>query len=168
MTDSNSLELVVDKELVLRQFSLQDTDQIFSLIDRNREHLSHFGDTTAEKYPNLETVYASIDSPPNPSRLRLGIWASGTLVGSINLTPNNHVHSAEIGYYLGQEFQGKRYMTRTIKRLVRYGFEDLGLHEIWARVSVGNLASAAVLLGSGFTRVEEKSTAADWYYSKTR
>src|SRR5437868_14428116 len=83
------LELVsLDGEVILRQYSPADAQEGFSLIDRNRDHLSQFGDETASKYPTLESFQESILHPKNPRRLRFGIRnKEGLLVGSINLTP---------------------------------------------------------------------------------
>jgi ribosomal-protein-serine acetyltransferase len=150
------LTLIIDKEMRLRQFTTEDTPVIYSLIDRNREHLSQFGDTTAEKYQTEENVLASIEHPKDPSRLRLGIWANDTYVGTINLQPQAN-GIAEVGYYLGQEFEGRGYMVRAVKRLVAYAFQIFP--EIIAKIHPDNGASKAVLLRAGFHADTEKTNA---------
>ena len=57
----------------LRQFSPADTNAIFELIDRNRGHLSQFGDETAAKYPTGKSVLDIITNPKNPGKLRFGM-----------------------------------------------------------------------------------------------
>lgn len=59
---------------------------------------------------------------------------------------------AEIGYDLAPAHWGRGVMTEIVGRVVRYGFEELGLHRIDAVVIVGNARSARVLEKNGFGR----------------
>lgn len=157
------LELNVEPGLVLRQFTLVDVDAIFRLIDRSRLHLSQHSDRTAEKYSRVEDVSESIASPRNLNRLRMGIWSHGAMVGSINLTPETEL-SAEVGYYLGRDFQGRGFMTKAVRRIITYAFEERGLQELFARVSESNTPSIAVLERTGF-RCEERKSSGELVYS---
>ncbi|MFH1071888.1 MAG: GNAT family protein [Nanoarchaeota archaeon] len=145
--------LPIDSHLSLVRFRPSDAPAIFSLIDRNREHLSQFGDTTLRKYPAESNVLESIVNPIRPNRHRFGIWDGNTLVGSVNIEFIEGL--AEVGYYLGQEFQGKKYMTKAVKRIVQYGFEQLGLDEIIAETANLNMPSRAVLFAAGFRAEKE-------------
>ena len=141
-----------DGEVVLRQFTVKDSQEIFELIDRNRTHLSQFGDDTAGKYPTLETVQESIEHPKNPKRLRFAIRnRQGQFAGSINITPDEKKpETAEIGYYLGSEFQKKGHAGRAVEILTAYGFDILDYKTIYGDVAQGNTASINVLLRAGF------------------
>lgn len=148
----------------LKQFAKSDSQAIFELIDRNRSHLSQFGDTTAEKYQNVESVKKSISNPKNPDRLRLGIWDNGVLVGSVNLTPDDDDKTkGEIGYYLGSEFTGKGYMIKAVTTLTEFAFKNLGYKEIYGKVHKDNIGSQKVLLKSGF--VENGSVDGDLIFT---
>ncbi len=137
--------------LVLKQFTPEDAQVIFDLIDRNREHLSQNGDQTSEKYPTLESVLESITHPSNPNRLRFGIWENGTYVGTINLTiqETQEGKEAEIGYYLGKEFEGRGYMTKAAKRIVQYSLDELQLNEVHAWLNRNNSRSAETIKRAG-------------------
>ncbi|OGH24091.1 MAG: hypothetical protein A3B47_04450 [Candidatus Levybacteria bacterium RIFCSPLOWO2_01_FULL_39_24] len=151
--NKNPIEIASsDGEIVLRQFTLRDSEEIFSLIDRNREHLSQFGDDTADKYPTLQSVRKSIEHPKNPERLRFAIRnKQGQFVGSINLTPyETDSTQGEIGYYLGAEFQGKRYMGKAVEIITNYGFDFLNYKTIYGDIVEGNTASVNVLLKAGY------------------
>jgi ribosomal-protein-alanine N-acetyltransferase len=75
----------------------------------------------------------------------------GQLVGSINLTPDEgNPTNAEIGYYLGNEFQKQGHMGRAVETLTDYGFQKLQLKSIYGDVVEGNTASAKVLLKTGY------------------
>lgn len=160
------VELLVDEEICLRQFEEKDATEMFHLIDRNRAHLSQNVDDTASKYSTQESALKSIQQPRNPLRLRLGIWTKDGLVGSVNLTPDDS-NSAEIGYYLGDKFQGRGYMTRSVNRLVEYAFEN-GINKVCARVMKDNSQSIAVLERAGFSPVNDKSGADDLYFSRRK
>jgi RimJ/RimL family protein N-acetyltransferase len=154
----NSLRIISnDGKVTLKLYTLADAKEAFDLIDRNRSHLSQFGDITADKYPTLECFKQSILNLKDPNKLRFGIRNSdGILVGSINLAPDNHnFGSCEIGYYLGREFQGHGYMTRAVKALEDYAFDALGYREIRAVVREGNEASSKVLLRCGYMKRTE-------------
>jgi ribosomal-protein-alanine N-acetyltransferase len=149
-------------EITLRQFTVSDTEEIFALIDRNREHLSQNHEPTAKKYQTRDQVERSITHPKDKNRLRFGIRnEKGELVGSINLTPNEtYPEKAEIGYYLGAEFThtatGKDYVGEALKLLTHFAFRHLKFDELYADVWKDNHPSEKVLLRCGFSRKENK------------
>ncbi len=107
----------------LRQFQPDDATAIFNLIVRNREFLSEFT-KIPEKYPTLEAVSKSIIEPENPDKIRFGIWNSDDeLVGSINLTPSkNDKKTAEVGYYLGENFTNNGHILKALLLVAGYAF----------------------------------------------
>lgn len=56
-----------------------------------------------------------------------------------------------LGYWLGKPFWGAGYMGEAVKRVVQYGFEELGLRRIYAECFPENTGSAAVMLKAGMT-----------------
>jgi len=159
------IELIVDDNIVLRPYSPADIDAIFNLIDRNRKHLSQYGDDTSYKYPTRESVAESIENSLNPNKLRLGIWVRGTTyVGAINLAPFSP-RKAELGGYLGEEFQGNGYVTRSVERVVSHamgkGGFDLG---VLAKVHMDNAASRSVLKRCGFRNLGKRDNASHFWY----
>ncbi len=59
---------------------------------------------------------------------------------------------AEIGYALKPEYWGKGYMHETLKRMVRFGFDNMKLHSIEANVNPDNEKSKKVLEKIGFKK----------------
>jgi [ribosomal protein S5]-alanine N-acetyltransferase len=55
----------------------------------------------------------------------------------------------EVGYVLAREAWGLGYATEATRRLLAFGFNELGLHEISATCDPGNRASVAVLMKNG-------------------
>lgn len=78
-------------------------------------------------------------------RLAITLRASGAFCGGIGLRMSPAHHRAELGYWLGLPYWGSGYATEAAQALVRYGFQTLGLHRIYASHVVGNVASGRVL-----------------------
>ena len=75
----------------------------------------------------------------------------GRLMGLCGLFRVSWEHmQAELIYWLGKEFWGKGYMTEAARRMVQFGFEELGLERISAGCFVRNKASARIIEKLGF------------------
>src|SRR5918992_1638110 len=75
----------------------------------------------------------------------------GELCGSIGLLINSRDANAELGYWIGVPYWGQDYATEAAREVVRYGFEELGLHRIYAAHFGNNPASGRVLRKIGMT-----------------
>jgi len=74
--------------------------------------------------------------------------------GVIGFIPGQDVyrHSAEIGYWIGEDYWGRGIMTGAIKVFTAHLFENFGFNRLSAGVFSSNPASARVLEKAGFTR----------------
>ncbi len=83
---------------------------------------------------------------------RFCIEKNGIYVGNIGLHPQEDIYkmSAEIGYFIGEEYWGQGIVTEAIKLIVAYGFNQLDLHRIFAGVFSYNHASKKALENVGF------------------
>lgn len=70
----------------------------------------------------------------------------------------NH-NSAELGYVLHPDYHGRGLMPEAARRVMRFGFQVMGLHRIEARYMVGNDPSLAVMkkLGMHFEGIKRES-----------
>jgi RimJ/RimL family protein N-acetyltransferase len=76
--------------------------------------------------------------------------ASGTLIGSTGLELAEAVGpQLSFGYVLDPRWWGQGYATEAAGAILRFGFEGLGAHRLFAHVFVGNDASARVLTKLG-------------------
>ena len=77
-------------------------------------------------------------------------------IGAVELKLNGHTDmtqrddECELGYWLGQPFWGKGYMPEAARKLLRHGFEDLGMTTIWCGYYDGNQKSERVQQKLGF------------------
>lgn len=78
---------------------------------------------------------------------------TGRPIGMCSLDDVDWQHMrAEMGYYLGAPYWGQGYMTEAAKRLLEFGFWELGLERVYAYCFVRNTASAHVLEKIGMAR----------------
>ena len=83
------------------------------------------------------------------------LWLATTLrsdgrqIGGIGLRIDDQQKHAELGYWLGAPYWGQGYATEAAREILRYGFEDLGLHRIFASHFKHNPASGRILLKLG-------------------
>jgi len=142
--------------LRLIEFTPDDAHAYYSLVDRNRKHLSEHGDYSELKQATLELVIKSLTEAPGAHR-RFGIWLNNTLVGRADVSPRLPGHFV-IGYWLGSAYTGKGYATVACKALIHYAHGRLGATDIFAGVTKGNAASEALLGRLGFQAIEDKDT----------
>ena len=76
------------------------------------------------------------------------------LVGGITLANIRRgvAQAGSIGYWSGQPFARKGYMTAALRALIPFSFQTLRLHRLEAACIPGNAASVALLERTGFTR----------------
>ena len=77
---------------------------------------------------------------------------NGEAVGGIGITLQADIHrvSAEMGYWLGEEYWGRGIMTCAVSAFAGYAFSTFALSRVFACVFEWNRASARVLEKSGF------------------
>ncbi len=82
------------------------------------------------------------------------IDVDGFAVGAIGLKPGDDVHrlSAEIGYWLGEEFWNRGIVTEAVNAVTAHAFESLEMIRVHAEVFAWNTASMRVLEKAGFRR----------------
>ena len=136
------------ERLILRRMAVSDADDMYSYASRAdvTEYLL-WNPHPTKKYTVDYLRYIG-------TRYNAGEfydWAvvekeSGRMIGTCGFTRFDPPHdSAEIGYVLNPDFHGKGYATEAAQMVVKYGFEELGLHRIEAKFMQGNEASLHVM-----------------------
>ena len=103
---------------------------------------------------SLEVIRTIFCAPENYAVV---LKRTGEPVGSICLMSGEAVHTArmvpgeaEIGYWIGVPYWGRGLMPEAVRRLLRHGFEDLGLQAVWCGYYDGNAQSRRVQEKCGF------------------
>lgn len=143
------------QEITLKVLEPENAEDLFTLTNKNREHLRTWlpwVDLTTEINDTEKYIKESLEKMNKGEGINFGIWYQEKLVGAIGF---NYIHkinkSANIGYWLDQDHQGKGIMTESCKLLIAYGFEELGLNRIDISHAVGNIRSSAIPKRLGFT-----------------
>jgi RimJ/RimL family protein N-acetyltransferase len=99
------------------------------------------------------TLLARQASPRTRYDLAVTLAESDAVIGGCRLWIESAEHrEASIGYSLARAHWGHGYATELARGLLRFGFETLGLHRIWAIVEPENASSARVLEKLGMRR----------------
>jgi RimJ/RimL family protein N-acetyltransferase len=80
------------------------------------------------------------------------IEIEGEVVGAIGLENTEKDHKAELGYWLARKYWGGGIMSQAVEEVVNFGFKDLNLKRIYAKVYSFNEGSKKVLEKNGFTQ----------------
>lgn len=72
----------------------------------------------------------------------------GALLGGIGLRLQRSLQ-AEMGYWVGVPYWGQGYTSEAARRLIAFGFDELGLNRIYASYFGNNPASARVMQKAG-------------------
>jgi len=76
-----------------------------------------------------------------------------TVLGEVLLKLTSvNARQAEVGYIFDPEQAGQGYATEAVGRLITFGFKELGLHRIFARLDVLNVGSIGVVERLGLRR----------------
>jgi ribosomal-protein-alanine N-acetyltransferase len=76
---------------------------------------------------------------------------AGQLAGIIGLHEQRDYRRAEMGYWVGKPYWNRGYASEAARRLVRFGFEALGLNRVHAACYASNVGSARVMQKAGLT-----------------
>jgi len=96
-------------------------------------------------------IQSAMSTRPETS---FAIDISGEAVGGIGFELRRDVerYSAEVGYWLGEQFWGHGICTSALKAVTPYAIETYNLNRIFATPFSENLASMRVLEKAGYTR----------------
>ena len=145
---------VLDPDTELRLLEPRHADELYALIDRNREHLRRWMswvDDCRSAEDVRQSRRKSLHDFAENGCFDAGIWYRGDLAGVLGvhrITRRDRV--ASLGYWLGEEYHGKGLMTRAGRAVIAHLFGELGLNRVEIRCAAGNRRSAAVAERLGF------------------
>jgi RimJ/RimL family protein N-acetyltransferase len=81
--------------------------------------------------------------------LAITLKETDKFIGAIGLSLQMQYRLAELGYWIGKEFWNQGFCSEAVKAIIRFGFEQLNLHKIYASHFSNNPASGKVMLNAG-------------------
>ena len=130
--------------LKLRPYTEADIPELLPLIGTREVAAT----TLRIAHPYTEQdAKAFLELAKDPDKLWLAITlrSDGRQIGGIGLRVEKQHQHAELGYWLGVPFWGHGYATEAAADILRYGFETLALHRIFASHFKHNQASGRIL-----------------------
>ena len=138
---------------IIRRLTAADAGELTALRVRNRSTISEYEPDwdDPEAFYTAEGVRGWIMD----GQERFAILDGDAIAGMISLTGIVYgaLCTANLGYFVDAERNGRGLATAAIAETVEYGFRELGLHRVEAGTAVDNLASQRVLEKNRFTRV---------------
>lgn len=157
----------INENLSLKLIELIDGKRLFELTNHSRDYLREWLpwlDNTTELEDTNEFIKICLKGFAENRSLNTVILFKGTIVGVAGFNNINWSNkTAQIGYWLGEEFQGNGIMTKVAKTLTEYAFSELKLNKVEIRVAFENKKSRSIPERLDFVN-EGSIRQAEWLY----
>ncbi|MGV3467369.1 MAG: GNAT family N-acetyltransferase [Heyndrickxia sp.] len=147
---------VIDEEVSLRLFTENDTEEFYNLIigssNNFRKWISWIDDIKNKEDASEFIKYYINEIIENGGYPKsVAIIYRGEIAGKIGFNEiDKESKVGDIGYWLGEKFQGKGIMAKAFKTFIDYGFKNLGLNRIEVYISIDNIKSRKLPERFGF------------------
>lgn len=137
------------ERLVLREFTERDFDAVHRYgSDPEVSRFMPWGPNTEEDTAGFlrRAIAKQGREPRTQYELAVTLRDSGHLIGGCGIrVVNMELGEGNIGYCLNREHWGRGYATEAARRLLRYGFQHLEFHRLYATCDPENIGSRRVL-----------------------
>ena len=133
----------------IRRWELSDAADLAAALS-DKKLLDNLRDGIPYPYTEkdgAEYIKAMLSEP-----FAFAVTVNNRAVGSVSVFRGENIHkrTAELGYYLAEEYWGRGIMTNAVKELCEYVFKNSDIIRIFAEPFADNLASCRVLEKAGF------------------
>jgi RimJ/RimL family protein N-acetyltransferase len=148
------MNIVLEGErIILRKLRPSDAESIW-LNARDKE-ISRYMTNLPYPYKLKDAkqfIGRSIGRSKAGKKLNLGLALkeSGQVVGVFSLTLQKNLLIAETGYWIGKKYWRQGFGSEALQLILKFGFKNLKLKKIFAKVLKGNPSSAVLLEKNGF------------------
>ncbi len=149
------LRLELPGGYALRLLEESDADELFAVIDANREQLATWMPwARRDRAPEdtLPFIRATRRQIADNDGLQTTIVdPGGAIVGMVGMHRVDWANGrTSVGYWLARDAQGRGVMTEAVRAYVDYAFATLGLHRVVIEAAVENARSRAIPERLGF------------------
>ena len=140
-------------EVKIRSWKLSDAKDLAAALS-NKNVQNNLRDGLPYPYTEkdgAEFISAMLNADKNDT-FAFAITADEKVIGSIGVFRQANIHrkTAELGYYIAEEYWGKGIMTEAVRQICNYVFENSDIIRIYAEPFATNIASCRVLEKAGF------------------
>ena len=100
-------------------------------------------------------ISRTLDREPTGETCSLMLTIDGDVIGNIGYGAPGESPTVRIGYWLGEPYWGKGYMTEAVTAAIDHYFATTRANEIFSGILIGNSASLRVQQKLGFELVRE-------------
>lgn len=153
----------IRESLFLKELETEDAEYIFKAVDSQREYLGKwlpFVEFTKSVKDSLDYVNSVVTMPEECKEWQFAIFCGNDFAGLAGFKGTDRLNrKSEIGYWLGEEFQGRGIITDSVRALINFGFSELNLNRIQIKCAPENVKSNNIpkRLGFSFEGVERDS-----------
>ena len=148
------MTLSVSDTISLKEIDLSDANDIFSTIDSQREYMRKwlpFIDNTKEVTDTRRFIKTMMDTPEKTKEFTFVIHFESEFAGLIGTKDTDRANKrTEIGYWLSEKYQRRGIITQSVRRLMQFSFDELGMNRIQIKCATGNLLSKKIPQRLGF------------------
>lgn len=154
----------VDEKTKLKLLEKYHAIELYNLIEDNR----HFLETWVDCVKDLKSINdcerfiaKGLTKYNHGVEVHMGVWSEEVLVGCIcMINIDSRTRKLELGYFLGENYQGQGYITKSLKAMIENSFNSRGIIRIEINVSIENTKSISIAEKLGFL-LEGKKKRAD-------
>lgn len=137
----------------IRKWELSDAADLAAVFSNKKIH-NNLRDGLPYPYTEqdgTEYISAMLSADTNET-FAFAITIDNKVIGSIGAFRQANIHrqTAELGYYIAEEYWGKGIMTEAVKQICEYVFTKSDIIRIYAEPFAYNIASCRVLEKAGF------------------
>ena len=137
----------------IRKWKLEDAKDLAAalsktkILDNSRDGLPYH----YTEQDGIEYISEMLFADKNES-FAFAITVDKKVIGSIGAFRQKNIHrqTAELGYYIAEDYWGKGIMTEAVKQICRFVFDHSDIIRIYAEPFAYNVASCRVLEKAGF------------------
>jgi ribosomal-protein-alanine N-acetyltransferase len=141
--------LLITNRLQLREFVKEDWQAVLA-YQQKPEYLKFYDWTERSAGEVREFVGMFLDQQQADPRIKfqlaVTLKTTGQLIGNCGIRLESvEAREADIGLELDPSYWSQGYATEAAQAIMRFGFDHLNLHRIWARSNADNQAAGRVL-----------------------
>jgi RimJ/RimL family protein N-acetyltransferase len=142
------------KKVTLRKLKLSDAGELYKNV--NDKEIARWTLTIPYPYPEEDAIKFIRKTHYQIKRGKGYVFGivlkeTGKVIGAIALIKVDWTHkNAEAGYWMGRSYWNRGLMTEALELLLKFSFEQLELHRVYAHVFAENVNSKRVLEKNGF------------------
>ena len=139
-------KILKTKRLTLRPFQESDATAMFENWARDPEVTKYL---TWTPHKSVEETRARCafceEESKQPNVYHWAIELEGELIGDIEIGEIGWTETGNVGYCMAKKYWGKGLMTEAFREVIRFAFEEVGLHRIEGMHAAVNIGSSRVM-----------------------